>query len=73
MCLERGRPVAESFARLVDGLEILLERLECLFFVRCELAAAGYDCLEVVDLFLDTVGIARSKLFIAASLELGFA
>lgn len=44
-----------------------------MFFVRSELAAAGYNGFEVVNLFLDTVGIAGGKLLVATGLELGFA
>lgn len=67
---ECWRFVTERFSCLFDGLEILLERLERLLLVRCELAPAVLDCFEIIYLFLNAVWIAGGKLLIAPGLEL---
>lgn len=41
--------------------------------MRGELAAAGFDGAEIVELFLETVGVAAGELFIPARLGFCFA
>jgi hypothetical protein len=41
--------------------------------VSCELAAAGLNGAEVIELLLEAIGIAASKLFVASGLGFCFA
>jgi hypothetical protein len=66
-------PVAEGLPSLLHSLEVLLEGLEGLFFVGCELPAAIFDGFEVVDLLLDALWVAGGELLVAPGLEIRLA
>jgi hypothetical protein len=64
--VEPGCFLAKGFTRLQNATKILLERFKDLLVAGPKLLSRFFHCFEVVDLSLNSVGVATGEFFVSA-------